>query len=116
MKQLDETFNLLDDPFIEQLMVHEENKLLVYRRGPLVFVFNFHPTQSYADLRIPVPDPDGLPARPGHRRRAFRRLRARGQADDLPARGRTDGRATADREDLSSQSDGRFWRSVTDGR
>jgi 1,4-alpha-glucan branching enzyme len=39
-------------------MVHEENKLLVYRRGPLVFAFNFHPTQSYADLRIPVPDPD----------------------------------------------------------
>jgi 1,4-alpha-glucan branching enzyme len=38
-------------------MVHEENKLLVYRRGPLVFAFNFHPTQSYPDLRIPVPDP-----------------------------------------------------------
>ena len=29
----------------------------MYRRGPLVFVFNFHPTESYTDLRIPVPDP-----------------------------------------------------------
>ena len=34
------------------------HKQLVYRRGPLVFVFNFHPTNSYTDLRIPVPDPN----------------------------------------------------------
>jgi 1,4-alpha-glucan branching enzyme len=57
MLGLDSRFDLLEDKLIEQLMVHEERKLLVYRRGPLVFVFNFHPTQSYPDLRIPVPDP-----------------------------------------------------------
>jgi 1,4-alpha-glucan branching enzyme len=57
MLSLDGRFNLLEDKLIEQLMVHEESKLLVYRRGPLVFAFNFHPTQSYADLRIPIPDP-----------------------------------------------------------
>ncbi|MDB5333962.1 MAG: glgB, partial [Phycisphaerales bacterium] len=57
MLSLDEHYGLLNDPFIEQLLVHEEMKLLVYRRGPLVFVFNFHPTASYTDLRIPVPDP-----------------------------------------------------------
>lgn len=57
MLQLDEQFNLLNDSFIEQLYVHEEMRLLVYRRGPLVFVFNFHATQSYTDLRLPVPDP-----------------------------------------------------------
>jgi len=57
MLDLDARFDLLEDKLIEQLMVHEERKLLVYRRGPLVFVFNFHPTQSYPDLRIPVPDP-----------------------------------------------------------
>ena len=56
MQSLDRRFNLLEDKLIEQLMVHEDNKLLVYRRGPLVFAFNFHPTQSYADLRVPVPD------------------------------------------------------------
>jgi 1,4-alpha-glucan branching enzyme len=56
MQQLDAKYNLLEDPLIEQLMVHEANKLLIYRRGPLVFAFNFHPTQSYPDLRIPVPD------------------------------------------------------------
>jgi 1,4-alpha-glucan branching enzyme len=57
MQSLDQRFNLLEDKLIERLMVHEDQKLLVYRRGPLVFTFNFHPTQSYADLRIPVPDP-----------------------------------------------------------
>ncbi len=56
MQSLDADFNLLQDPLIERLMVHEAKKLLIYRRGPLVFAFNFHPTESYADLRIPVPD------------------------------------------------------------
>lgn len=57
MQLLDERFKLLEDRLIELLMVHEENKLLIYRRGPLVFAFNFHPTRSYPDLQIPVPDP-----------------------------------------------------------
>jgi 1,4-alpha-glucan branching enzyme len=57
MMHLDEDFNLLEDKFIENLLVHEEMKVLVYRRGPVVFVFNFHPNNSYTDLRIPVPDP-----------------------------------------------------------
>jgi 1,4-alpha-glucan branching enzyme len=56
MQSLDVNYNLLHDPLIEQLMIHEDRKLLIYRRGPLVFAFNFHPTESYADLRIPVPD------------------------------------------------------------
>jgi 1,4-alpha-glucan branching enzyme len=47
---------LLCDPLIEQLLIHEPEKQLVYRRGPLVFVFNFHPTHSHSDWRIPVPD------------------------------------------------------------
>lgn len=57
MQQLDIRYNLLADPFIEQLAIHEDTRQVVYRRGPLVFVFNFHPTESYHDLRIPVPDP-----------------------------------------------------------
>lgn len=57
MQHLDIDHNLLTDPFIEQLLIHEEMKLLIYRRGPMVFAFNFHATSSYADLRIPVPDP-----------------------------------------------------------
>ena len=56
MMALDAEFSLLPDTFIEQLAVHEDTRQLVYRRGPLVFAFNFHPSESYADLRIPVPD------------------------------------------------------------
>ena len=56
LQQLALRYNLLEDPFIEQLALHEDTKQLVYRRGPLVFAFNFHPTQSQGDLRIPVPD------------------------------------------------------------
>ncbi len=57
MQRLDAEHALLPDPFIEQLFVHEEARLLFFRRGPMVFVFNFHPTTSYTDLRVPVPDP-----------------------------------------------------------
>jgi 1,4-alpha-glucan branching enzyme len=58
MQRLDERFNLLADPFIESLFQHEDDKVLVYRRGPLVFAFNFHPTKSFDGYRIPVPDAD----------------------------------------------------------
>ncbi|MBV9850901.1 MAG: alpha amylase C-terminal domain-containing protein [Armatimonadetes bacterium] len=56
MMALDTEFSLLPDPLIEQLALHEDTRQLVYRRGPLVFAFNFHPSESYAHLRIPVPD------------------------------------------------------------
>lgn len=45
---------LREDP-LEQLWVDEERKLLAYRRGPLVFAVNLHPTWSQTDLRLPVP-------------------------------------------------------------
>jgi len=56
MQDIDEKYHLLNDKFIEQLALHEDTRQLVYRRGPLVFVFNFHATESYTGLRIPVPD------------------------------------------------------------
>ncbi|MCS6777731.1 MAG: alpha-amylase family glycosyl hydrolase [Chloroherpetonaceae bacterium] len=57
MQALDQRFGILEDPLIEQLALHEDTRQLIYRRGPLVFAFNFHPTESYFGLRIPVPDP-----------------------------------------------------------
>jgi len=56
MLALDPHFHLLRDKLIEQLALHEDSRQVVFRRGPLVFAFNFHPSESYADLRIPVPD------------------------------------------------------------
>ena len=38
----------------EMLMVHEDDKLLAFRRGEMIFVFNFHPTRSQQKLRIPI--------------------------------------------------------------
>lgn len=56
MNNLDRRFHLLENRLIEQLAIHEDTRQLIFRRGALVFVFNFHPTSSYTDLRIPVPD------------------------------------------------------------
>lgn len=56
MLSLDRVYSLLEDPFIEQLWLDNPRRVLVFRHGPLVFVFNFHATESYADLHIPVPD------------------------------------------------------------
>ncbi|MDR3706670.1 MAG: alpha amylase C-terminal domain-containing protein [Capsulimonadaceae bacterium] len=56
MNDLDRRFNILEDKLIELLAVHEDTRQIVFRRGALVFAFNFHPASSYTDLRIPVPD------------------------------------------------------------
>jgi len=57
LQRLDQTFGVADDPFIEQLLLHEGDKVIAYRRGPLVFVFNFDPSRSFTGYRIPMPDP-----------------------------------------------------------
>ena len=56
MQKLDQQYGIVEDKLIEQLALHDDTKQLVFRRGPLVFAFNFHPTESYEGLRIPVPD------------------------------------------------------------
>jgi 1,4-alpha-glucan branching enzyme len=56
MMQLDHEHHVLTDPLIEQLALHEDTKQMVYRRGPVVFIFNFSPIESFTGLRVPVPD------------------------------------------------------------
>ncbi|MBC7692974.1 MAG: alpha amylase C-terminal domain-containing protein [Methylotenera sp.] len=56
MLKLDGYYGLYQQSEIAQLAVHEDQKQLVYRRGPLLFAFNFHPTQSCSELRIPAPE------------------------------------------------------------
>lgn len=34
---------------------HESDKVVVFERGNLLWIFNFHPTQSYTDYRIGTP-------------------------------------------------------------
>jgi 1,4-alpha-glucan branching enzyme len=57
MLQLDRDYGLLARADYQPLNIHEDQKLLAFRRGPLVFAFNFHPQQSYADYRLGVPEP-----------------------------------------------------------
>ncbi len=57
MIALEERHGLLSAAPIEAICIHEDQKLLAFRRGPLVFVFNFHPSASYPDYRIGVPEP-----------------------------------------------------------
>lgn len=56
MLSLDREYHLLTDHLIEQLALHQDTLQLVYRRGPLIFAVNLHPTESYSGLRLPVPD------------------------------------------------------------
>lgn len=56
MQRLDAEYGILASMKIEQLYLHEDDKLIVARRGPLVFAFNWHPTRSYEGLRFGVPE------------------------------------------------------------
>ena len=55
MQSLDIAYPLLVNENINLLYIHEEAKQIVYERGGLVFAFNFHPTASVTDWRVPVP-------------------------------------------------------------
>ena len=57
MMELDETYRVLERPEIEELLRHEPEKQVVFRRGPLILAFNFHPHESYTGMRVPVPEP-----------------------------------------------------------
>lgn len=57
LQNLDRKYDLLKAHEIDRLLLHEDSKLLAFRRGPLVFAFNFHPSNSCPELRIPVPEP-----------------------------------------------------------
>lgn len=48
--------NLLEIfPFHAQ-QINETDKVIAFSRSDLIFVFNFHPTQSYTDYGIPIPE------------------------------------------------------------
>ena len=59
MAQFDEEINHLDSVYEFTCASHqvvsevsEEKKLLVCERGPLLFIFNFHPSDDYTDLKV----------------------------------------------------------------
>jgi 1,4-alpha-glucan branching enzyme len=40
---------------LQALVQHESDHVLIFRRGGLVFAFNFHPEQSFTDYRFEAP-------------------------------------------------------------
>lgn len=40
---------------------HESNKVIAFERAGLIFIFNFHPYQSYVDYRVGVETPGKYP-------------------------------------------------------
>ncbi|HPD31321.1 MAG TPA: alpha amylase C-terminal domain-containing protein [Phycisphaerae bacterium] len=57
LQALDERCDLLAASNTEIIHTDEAAKLIAFRRGSLVFVFNFHPTDSHPNYRIGVPEP-----------------------------------------------------------
>lgn len=48
-------YQALEDTAPRRLCVSDSNKILVFERGPLVFLFNFHSSQSVSDYAVLVP-------------------------------------------------------------
>jgi 1,4-alpha-glucan branching enzyme len=54
MVKLHHDFKILDDMTITRIFENNNDKVIAYMRGEFLFVFNFHPTQSFTDYGIPV--------------------------------------------------------------
>ena len=54
MIKLAGTADLFADPWAYLLVEHNEDKIIAFMRNRFLFVFNFHPTHSHVDYRIPA--------------------------------------------------------------
>ncbi|XP_036610057.1 1,4-alpha-glucan-branching enzyme [Trichosurus vulpecula] len=52
MNKLEERFGWLSAPQAFVSEKHEENKIIAFERGNLLFLFNFHPEKSFTDYRV----------------------------------------------------------------
>lgn len=48
-------YHLLNSVHAQQVWAHDEDKILAYERGGLIFVTNLHHSHSHTDYRLPVP-------------------------------------------------------------
>ncbi|KAJ3316637.1 hypothetical protein HDU93_004363, partial [Gonapodya sp. JEL0774] len=55
MQHLEAKYNWLESPNGYVSTKHNGDKVIAFDRGGLLFVFNFHPTQSFTDYRIGTP-------------------------------------------------------------
>lgn len=52
MNQLDDTYEILTAKHQYITLLHEKDKLIAFEKGDLLFIFNFHPYQSFEHYRI----------------------------------------------------------------
>ncbi|MGB0525320.1 MAG: alpha amylase C-terminal domain-containing protein [Flammeovirgaceae bacterium] len=56
MVKLIQEHKILSRDFSKLLNIDEHNKTLIFKRGKLIFILNFHPTRSIPDYKFFVPD------------------------------------------------------------
>ncbi|WP_158860952.1 alpha-amylase family glycosyl hydrolase [Lunatibacter salilacus] len=56
MIRLVKKYNVLQASFAEQLHMDTTNKVIIFRRGGLIFIFNFNTSQSIFDYRFRAPE------------------------------------------------------------
>ena len=54
MNNLEAQYEWLSAPQAYVSLKHEGDKVIVFERAGLLFIFNFHPTKSYTDYRIGI--------------------------------------------------------------
>ena len=54
MVRLHKEFRMLDDIVVHRIYENNYDKVIAFMRGDLLFVFNFHPTNSFTDYGIPL--------------------------------------------------------------
>ncbi|KAN0037719.1 hypothetical protein ACTFIV_003073 [Dictyostelium citrinum] len=52
MNKLEQEFHWLSSDPAYISLKHEDDKMIVYERAGLIFIFNFHPSKSFSDYRI----------------------------------------------------------------
>ncbi|KAJ7590665.1 glycoside hydrolase superfamily [Mycena floridula] len=57
MNHLEEKYGWLSSPQAYVSLKHEVDKVIVFERAGLLFIFNFHPTNSFTDYRVGVNEP-----------------------------------------------------------
>ncbi|KAI0089081.1 glycoside hydrolase superfamily [Irpex rosettiformis] len=57
MNHLEEKYGWLAAPQAYVSLKHEVDKMIVFERAGLLFIFNFHPTNSFTDYRVGVDTP-----------------------------------------------------------
>jgi 1,4-alpha-glucan branching enzyme len=54
MQHLEDKYCWLSSPQAYISLKHESDKIIVFERAGLLFIFNFHPTNSFTDYRVGV--------------------------------------------------------------